>query len=144
MKQNWGILLHYIYTHENDWKYYKDGIHTDHDFMQEVDLEEEEVHTAFEFLVKHELIEIDYEDGGGGEGAISLSKKGFEVAREREVQRNNYDINRATVFLSIFAAIASVPSIYNFITRFVSWPVSLVAFLVVVVVLGVLIRRFVL
>jgi len=104
MAQNWAELLELIYTHDQKWKYFDEGdkgIDETHPFVERTGLNSHEAKSALSFLKRHELV--------AHTGAhYELSKKGFNVARERETEQRQKRHDQGLQFLTVVLAFASL------------------------------------
>lgn len=111
MDRNWGELLHFIYTEDEKWQYFKEdpgGIHDNtHPLVQRTGLRAADVQAALSFLKRHELITEDRDS------PIELTKKGFEVAREREYQRNQVQHNFVLMLLTAVIAVSAMTQAFS-------------------------------
>jgi len=118
METNWTKLLNCLYTHEDTREYFRrgdKGITPDHPLVEAIELSPREIKDALSFLETHGLIEED------GTDTLKLTKKGFEVAREREVQEAQLRIDRRIGWLTAVLAVGAIVQAVNVLLMFTGW-----------------------
>jgi hypothetical protein len=103
-EDRWAKILHQIYRNEEEWNFYKiNGDHSysdNHPLAENLGINGEELASGLEFLEKQKLIERDE-----GSNSAVLTEKGFEVARQREMQISQFETN---LFLAVFTVLLSI------------------------------------
>lgn len=154
---NWAGLLSIVYEGEGEVKFplVNDSRELDIEFLEEVGLftdsnySSEEVFETFEYLDEHGLISWKYTDhdilGRDDHGhkikenpdnvQLTLEKKGFDVAHERELTKAQYETNKKSTHLAGYLVIAIAVQVLATIRGGGSIWIPLLIFLVVFLVL---------
>lgn len=109
---DWARVLRYIYQRDSPVRYLGDGVESDHPLVSDTVLDVEEANSALTLLSNLDLIEEricdprreDYTEPDRYEGErfleARLTKRGFDIANERELALQQALTNRALVFLT--------------------------------------------
>lgn len=114
---NWAKLLSMIYSKESS---VPALITEGHIFVENTDLDVDDVQDSIKILFRHELIEkspttaralVAKENSGSipdKDASLILSEKGFDVAHKREQNKNSTEINDSIRRLTLILAIAAL------------------------------------
>ncbi|WP_128476693.1 hypothetical protein [Halorussus pelagicus] len=109
-KPNWALVLQEIYSNTNSITHSPDEIQYSNPLIQNTGLTKSEVKEALSFLDSHDLIDYqttEWENCKAGTRfdtpiteEIELTKKGFDVAHERELNSRQLETNFSVAFLT--------------------------------------------